>query len=38
MGGMPLDFWDGKLATEPFDESMMVVILARASDRDQLAS
>lgn len=35
---MPLDFWDGKLATEPFDESMMLAVLTRASDKDQLAS
>lgn len=33
MGGIPLDFWDGKLATEPFDESMMLAFLARACDR-----
>lgn len=27
MGGMPFDFWDGKLATEPFVESMMLALL-----------
>lgn len=27
MGGIPFDFWDGKLATEPFDESMMLALL-----------
>lgn len=34
MGGMPFDFWDGKLATEPFDESMMLALVVRTYDGD----
>lgn len=32
MGGMPFDFWDGKLVTEPFDESMVLALVVRAYD------